>query len=256
MTPTPPPPPPDDPYADADRATWSPAPLAVYGRAHADAGFFSVPTGGRKEPYDAQRHALEDRRTIVTIEVLPVDPARFPVKRELFAQSKNWTEILRPSLQACGVTVRDLDGKYVEMVVVPDGRKYQDPSTGETKASTTVKLVRVFPDEASCFAAYQERQAAFRGRGGDAGGGPSGFTAAGGGGNGMVASGPPPPAGPSRETAAKFLPALWTQAGQDVARMAELLASNQLLSAHFQIDSPEVLAIVGSEAAGREEGAA
>lgn len=246
---SPPPPPSDDPIAAAEQATWAPPPSAVFGRIHVTYRFVVLARGVGKQDYDPAVHALEDRRTSIEVELQPVDPARGEVRRDLLAESRSWTQILRPSLQAAGVTVRSLDDRFVELALVPDGRTYQDKTTNEKKASTTVKLVRVFPDEASCFAAYQQRQAAFGGRGADAAGGPGGFGAAPGGGNGMVASGPPPPAGPSRETAARFLPALWQQAGQDVARMAELLAANQLLSAHFTIDSDEVLAVVGGAGA-------
>ena len=249
MTASPPPPPSDDPIAAAEQATWTPPPSAVFGRIHVTYRFVVLARGVGKQDYDPAVHALEDRRTAIEVELQPVDPARGEVRRDLLAESRSWTQILRPSLQACGVTVRSLDDQFVELALVPDGRTYQDRTTNEKKASTTVKLVRVFPDEASCFAAYQARQ------GGSGGAGPD-LSAVRAAGAGMVASGPPAPAGPSRETAARFLPALWQQAGQDVARMAELLAANQLLSAHFGIDSPEVLAIIGGAGAPAPAGAA
>lgn len=240
MTASPPPPPPsDDPIAAAEQATWAPLPSAVFGRIAVAVRFVVLARGVGKQAYDPAAHPLEDRRTAIEVELQPVDPARGEVRRDLLAESRSWTQILRPSLQQAGVTLRELDGRFVELALVPDGRTYQDKTTNEKKQSTTLKLVRVFPDEASCFAAYQARQGGF--------GGAPDLTARTGG-NGMVASGPPAPAGPSRETAAKFLPALWQQAGQDVARMAELLRANQLLSAHFSIDSVEVLAIIGSGA--------
>ena len=50
--------------------------------------------------------------------------------------------------------------------------------------------------------------------------------------------------GAEKETAKKFLPALWKSSGQDVSKFAELIASNGLVSKHFSINSPEVLELI------------
>jgi hypothetical protein len=225
-----------DPYDAAMHSQYVPPPTAYFGMAGVGFREIVFEPGQGRVVFDPTRHEHGRQILEITLTLTPVDPARGVVTRELLANGKPWVEIVRPSLTAAGTDLRRLDGAWVEMTLAPDGRTYTDKTTGLPRQSTTLKLVRLFPDEASCLDAYREQQA---------GRAPDGQTA----GAIAPATSTAPPAGsaPSRATAARFLPALWEQAGHDVGKLEELLAANALLSAHFTIGSDEVLAVIGGQ---------
>jgi hypothetical protein len=221
------------------RSEYVPPPTAYFGQAGVGFRDIVFEPGQGRVVFDPTRHEHGRQILEITLTLTPVDPARGVITRELLANGKPWVEIVRPSLTAAGTDLRRLDGAWVEMTLAPDGRTYTDKTTGLPRQSTTIKLVRQFPDEASCLDAYREQQA---------GRTPDGQPPASGG-IAPAASSTASPAGtaPSRATAARFLPALWEQAGHDVGKLEELLASNALLSAHFSIGSDEVLAVIGGQ---------
>ena len=228
---------PTDPYEQAMSSQYVPPPTSYFGRLAVEFREIVFEQGQGRVAFDPGRHEHGRQILEITLTLTPVDPARGLVTRELLANGKPWVEIVRPSLVAGGTDLRRVNGAWVEMTLAPDGRTYTDKTTGMPRQSTTLKLVRQFPDEAACLDAYREQQAG-RTSNGQAPA-PGAMAAA------------PSPAGsaPSRATAARFLPALWEQAGHDVGKLEELLAANALLSAHFTIDSDEVLAVIGGQPA-------
>lgn len=89
-----------------------------------------------------------------------------------------------------------------------------------------------YPDEAACEQASQQFWTGRGGTGGETKTGTSGT------------SGVSTNNSAERETAKKFLPALWKQSGGDLARFAEILGKTPIVSRHFTIESPEVISLI------------
>jgi len=84
----------------------------------------------------------------------------FNQERHMIAESKEWIEIVWASLKACGAThARNVHGMWCKVVQVPSGRKYTDKN-GETKESTTLKFLELYPDEIACRDAYWKARGA------------------------------------------------------------------------------------------------
>jgi hypothetical protein len=219
-----------DPMDAAMEAGAAARPRTFFGRVLADAYFCVLRKGQGKATYNPNEHSVDDRRTAFTIQLdpVPTSKAKFAVKREGIAESKEWASIIKPSLKALNTDLRAVNNKWAQVELVPTGRKYTN-SQGEEKEQTTVKFLRVFDTEAECEAAEQEFFASAQS---------TPTTAA--------ASAAPAPSGSDAEkaTAAKFLPALWAAAGKDVSVFAEKIAGNPLTSKYFDISSPEVVALI------------
>jgi hypothetical protein len=143
-----------DPMDAATNAQLTP--LEFYGQIDLECWFCGLVKGapGGKEPYDPQRH--QRRNTAVDIIVTPLADAKltFNQERHMIAESKEWIEIVWASLKACGATnVREVNGKWCRVSQVSTGRKYTDKN-GETKESTTLKFLELYPDKAACRDAY------------------------------------------------------------------------------------------------------
>lgn len=138
------------------------APREVYGQIDLQCWFCALVKGapGGKEPYDPQRH--DRRTTAVDIIVTPIADAKttYTIERHMIADSKEWIEIVWASLKACGAThARDVNGMWCRVTQVPSGRKYTDKN-GETKESTTLKFLELYPDEIACRDAYWKARGA------------------------------------------------------------------------------------------------
>lgn len=144
----------DDPFDTASKATL--APRGYYGRIQIDAWHCVLVKGQGKVAFDPQLHSVDDRRTAITISLLPLaeQNVRFELARDTIAESREWAGIVWPSLKELGLTsAREADGKWAKMQQVGTGRKYRSKS-GEEKESTTFKFLALYADEAACRAAY------------------------------------------------------------------------------------------------------
>lgn len=184
--------------------------------------------GQGKVPFDPNMHQSAQKRTAVNISIAPLtgSKATFPIERQLIAEFGDWPEVIMPSIRALGLTAREMNGKFVKVELVPTGTYVKN---GETKQLTTPRYLEVFADEATCQAASdtifskanteQLDEEAFPAKA------PNGNN-------------------PERDIALKFLPALITQAGKEPSKVAELLASNNLVGKYFNLNSPEVINLI------------
>lgn len=179
-----------------------------------------------KVPFDAQMHKEGKRRTAIQLTLTPLSSANvdFVTERDYVDFAREWASITLPSIKNLGVNLRELHEKWVKYEMTPYGT-YTN-STDEEKTLTTPKFLALYNTEEEAEAAAS----AFYG-----------------GGNGDAEPAPAPTGDPEREVALKFLPALAAQAGNDPSKLAEIIASNPLVSKHFDISSPEVVELLTPE---------
>ena len=217
---------------DEDLGLWDAAenaqeqPRVFFGEVQFNLWFCVLQKGIGKVPFDSAQHQPGQRRTAVDISIIPL-PSRnldFITERNLLAESRQWAGMVLPSIKALSTSPKALNGKWVKYELVRTGRTWTSNTDGETKHETVPKFLAVYNTE-------QEAEAA---------------AAALFGGEEPAPVAEAPADDPERETAAKFLPAFWAQAGQDVAAFMGLVQGNPLTSKFFDLNSPEVMAIVTS----------
>lgn len=205
----------DDPMDSADDPEVQAS--EYYGQARLDAFYGILVKGVGKIPFDDSRHTIKDKHTIIKFDVIPLAEHNFsrPLSRDYIAEFGEWPKITLPSIKALGISVRQLNDAWVKIAVVPDGRTYE--KNGETKQSSTFKLLAVYPDENACRAAY----------------------------NGVTVTpqaAPPNANGNAERTVAlKFIPTFVKSCDGDPDRLGKMLAANSLVAKYFSITSPEVI---------------
>ncbi len=205
-------------------------PTTYYGQVFTDAFFCILEKGIGKVPFDPQAHPADRKLTCIKIDGIPFTRSgkSFTIQRELIAEFRDWAGIVLPSLKVCNVHPRELDQKWAEWQMIETGRTWTDATSGEERRATTFKFLRIFGSEAECRGAWEAR---FGGNGDDGESLP------------MPEATEPVGNSPEKAVAAKFLPALFAQAQGDPNEMAKLLAGNPLTSKHFDLNSPEVVAL-------------
>lgn len=220
----------NDPLDAASNATLPPR--NYYGQIEVDAWFCVLERGKGKLVYDPQVHNVDQRRTAIRIALLPLPEQNVPfaLEREMIAESREWAGIVLPSLKALGITnLREANGKWAKMQQVPTGRTYRN-AKGEEKEATTFKFLTLYPDEASCRAAYMadrgqvEQQATIAA------------------GNGDRAH--------ALEVAKPFIAAFAKSVGYDLERTRAACRSQRIITDAIDVDSPEFAEIVAQAAAG------
>ena len=231
----------NDPFEAAGNATLKPR--VYFGQLSMLAGFCVLQKGIGRLPFDAQVHKLEDRRTEIKLELtaLPEHDLKFPLLRELIAESREWAGIVLPSIKKLGLSnPRELNDRWCSLKLVPTGRTYVDAASGETREATTIQLVALYADEAACRQAYQALNGAQNSTAAPTGGATPAIP--------PTPPNTPPsttaPSNPERVTAGKFLAAVWKQANGDLNTLAQKIAAMPLLNKYFTLDSPEVIALV------------
>jgi hypothetical protein len=186
----------------------------------------------RMVPFDADRHERSVAKIDIEVVPLPEHNAQFNVEQSVPSFDRRWHSHTKKSLDTLGHTGADVNEQWVQVEKRPTGKKYSYVKNGERISGDETALIflAVYPDEATCRAAYSEKFGA---------GNQEATTEVPANSNG----------GAEKETAKAFLPALWAQANGDLVKMQELLESNPLTGKFFTIDSPEVVAIVQGGAA-------
>jgi hypothetical protein len=220
----------DDPLEAAGAATL--APRTFYGQILVSSGFCVLQKGVGKSIFDPSVHKLADRRTEIKLDLqmLSEHNSNFPMSRELIAESTEWVKIVLASLRALNVEPRTLNNRWCAMTTAGTGRMYEakrGANAGQMVEATTFKFLAFYPDEAACRAAFEAEN----------GGGEVIDDLA----KLLVASAPV--VDQARATAAKFLPALFKAAGGDPMVLEAKIKSMPLMTAHFTIESPEVMAL-------------
>ena len=144
----------NDPFEAASKA--APLPTEYYGQVEVDAWFCVLVKGEGRVPFDPQQHSIDQRRTAIDMAIIPLAASgmNYPLERRMLAESKEWRNIVWPSLKALGFnSLREVNGAWVKVKLVPTGRKYIN-SAGEEKEATTFKFLAVYDSEEECEAAY------------------------------------------------------------------------------------------------------
>jgi len=224
-----------DPWDVANEASLGPK--IYFGQVFALSDFVYISKGEPKVLFDEGRHPADKKFTQIKIDGVchRADGSEYTINREMIAEfGREWAGIVLPSLKVAGVHPRDLDERWASWEMVNTGRSYHSNTTGEEVQATTFKFRAIYDSEEECRAA----EAAHYRRGIEDEETPLP----------MPEAEAPKPGGDGAERAnlAKFLPLLWTQAGQDVIKFGELLQANDSLAKHFDLNSPEVLDLVGA----------
>lgn len=216
-----------DPWEEAQNAKQQPK--SYFGRVEFDIYPAVLEKGIGAMPYDPALHKDERRVTAIICSITPLasSSATFTSERRMVAEFGDWPKLVIPSINALGVNLRELHGKWIRYETVGTGRKYVDRN-GMEKESTTFRFLAWYPTEAAAEAAAQ---ALYSGHDN---------------GNGEEPSPQPVPteAPSERASLAAFLPAFVTQANGDRDKLAQILAGHALMAKHFTITSPEVLALL------------
>jgi len=237
-------------------AAITPVPDEWFGQVHIEAfvGFFQ--TGVGPVHYDENVHSPDQKHyLIVHFEFVPIDVTRRTFSRHLGTWDGvlEYTEVLLPSLKVLTDDIarvkglllgqfnfmREASGLYFRCLRV------KNPDNEEGQTWKTMEFQEVYPDEAACVAAWEKHD------GKEIGGSQVAdvpFTPA----EVKAATSEPQRAtasgermGKQRASMAAFLPTLWQQAGGDMVKMHALLKANPMIEAHFDIESPEVVELMG-----------
>ncbi|MHB1131755.1 MAG: hypothetical protein ACYC4L_05135 [Chloroflexota bacterium] len=204
-------------------------PRTYFGQVQSQAYYAVLVKGIGKVPFDPTQHSIDKRVTAIEISLMPLigGSVDTPIDRELIAESHDWAKIVKPSLLALNTDLRGVNGKWTQVQLVPVG-SYTNKS-GEEKTRTMFKFIALYASEDECRAASD----AFFPR------------------SDVTTAPAPAPAAPNgsnaeRAAAAKFLPALWAASQKDATKFATLIANQSALAKHFDISSPEVVAVIAA----------
>jgi hypothetical protein len=221
-----------DPFDAADNVQERTFSNEYWGECLVDVFFCVLEKGAGKVPYDEKIHSADKRLTAVKLSVTPLPEMglKFGIDRDLIAEFKPWTGITMPSYKALGLSLRELNGKFIKCKLTATGEKYE--SKGESHEKTTVEFLKVFGNQAECEADYKTE---------------SGTPLAG------PAAAPKTEAHPDmeRETALKFLAAIVKQAcngEQDIikiqAKLTESIVKMPIIKKYFTSESEETLNLI------------
>lgn len=234
-----------DIFDEAMNAAEPPSTRTYFGQISVDLWRCILQKGAGKLVFDPLQHSQDQKRTAIDLTLTPLASSRFhdPIKRGLIAESKEWTQIIRPSLAALNLDLKSINNRYVQVEMAPNGQTYEDKATGEKKQLTTFKFVHVFGSEQEA----ENAAAHFFGRTAES----SSSTESASSGPQSVPTAPDaaPTVDSQRATAAKFLPALWRSSNGDVDMFLQKVQGNGLTAKYFDLSSPEVIAVVSGRMA-------
>jgi len=202
-----------------------------FGRLQVDAQFVVLKKGQPKQVWQ-EGEPTEGRTTEVIIRLNPLDVTGMTrmVERNVLSNSGEWSRIVWATLKDLGVkSLRDIEGRWAHIEMVPSGRKWTNKEGAEVIGST-FKFVGLYDLESDCVKAWESFQ---------------GVTEA--------HSAPPQaqavqPAINEAEKAAasQFLRLIVDANRNDHAALANALASMSPINKYFTISSPEVIALLGA----------
>lgn len=228
----------DDPFESAANAQLPP--MEVWGQVIVNAWFCVLAKGTGAVPFDPATHKLEERRTQIEMQILPVSEMRlqFSPNRKMLVESREWVQIVLKSLKELGIeNPRELQNRWVHIEQTPVGRTYTDKN-GQSKEATTFKFLELFDSEEACRASYL----ASRGNGSGAAHTEPQAVAA-----------PQPavqaPSDKERETALQFLKVLVKNSGGDEQALAKSIGGIAAVNKYFTMSSPETLTLINEQRA-------
>lgn len=209
-----------------------------WGQVNIDAQYVVFQKGVGKLSFIESQHDPKERRTEIEFVLSPIDEMGVSslIQRSMIAESTEWAKIVWESMKKFVKNPREIDGKFVKVQMVPNGRSWADKTTGEMKQGTTFKFLEVFAHEEACKAAFVSE---------------SGISSVVDDNPAMGISMEPlekikpvatatPAVDPERETAILFLPALIKQSGKDATILESLLKNMPMVGKFFTVESPEV----------------
>jgi len=221
----------NDPWASAEEPEIRQP--SYYGQVQLDMFYAVLVKGTGKVPFDPQQHKTDQRVTAIDISILPIADQNiaYPVQRNMIAESKEWAGFVLPSIKALGITVRELNGKWVLAKTKPTGATYVNKQ-GENKDKTTLVFETLYADEAACKAAYWAAE-----------GVPADYTTQAPSNTQQPSVNTPTPVGGSDDkekvTAMQFLKVLVKKSEGDPAKLGPMIAQFPMVNKFFTIDSPE-----------------
>jgi hypothetical protein len=235
-----------DAYDDAMKEM----PARFWGKVTVEAYKCVLVPGQGKVPYDPTVHAGERTSTAIEFTVEPLDTTRPFIKRETLNWTISFRRVVRPSIEELVETIAELKSLEVGQFnplkklngMWVQGAYVEQPENKDGENWTTLRFDKVFLTEDECAADYTEVTGQSPSTGAspveDLSFMPDPVEP-------LPKEEPKPQVDPERATFANFLPSLWAQANGDVAEMERLLVENPMLAKHFDVDSPEVKAIIG-----------
>lgn len=214
-----------------------------YGQVNVSAAFVVLTKGIGKQAFIDGAHNVQDRRTEISFTLNPIEEMGMTnlVQRSMLSESAEWSKIVWPSLRdGCGLnSLRALDGKYVKVELVKNGRTWPDRKTGEIREGTTLKFVAVYKTDAECKAAFVSDGNAPRTTTNSDNDAAMDIDMSAG--SGAVVNN-----NQELEMAKAFLPALVKASGGNKEVLVKNLAGMFPVSKYFTIDSPEVKALLAA----------
>jgi hypothetical protein len=212
-------------------------PKVYFGQIFTLADYVYISKGEPKELFDPDRHPRDKRFTQIKIDAvcMQVNGSTYTISREVIVEfGREWAGIILPSLKVAGVHPRDLNEKWAKFERAKTGRQYDSSYTGQKEDEKTFKFLEFYADEDACRAAEKAHYSRPTEEDAD-----ETHPMPEENGNGSA----------EKAVAEKFLPALWSIAqareGDTLVNFAKELAGNALVSRHFDLNSPEVLELVG-----------
>jgi hypothetical protein len=213
-----------------------------WGQVAIDMYYVILQKGQGKVPFNPQQHTVDKRCTAIDIKILPILEMNvsYEVSRGMIAESREWAGIVLPSIKALGLSVRELNGKFVQVRYKATGETYTNKN-GEKKEKTTFEFVKLYTDIKECTVDFMTAGGTVftedpNGHGPD----PVG-----------VAQPAATSVSPEAETAKKFLKVVVENAvrGQkDLQVIRDTislnLASMPMINKHFTVDSPETMMMI------------
>lgn len=222
----------NDPWAsaveDAERGDF------LWGQIQVDVNFVMLKKGQPKRSW-GEGDDPKERSTEVSFTLNPIEEMGLTklIQRSVLSDARGeWGRIVWPSLRdACGLKeLRPLDGKFVKIETVKNGRKWTDKN-GVQQEGTTFKFHAVFDAQATCANDYL-----------GAGGSDKSTVPD----NGAMDVDMSQNINQELETAKAFLPAIVKSAAGNKTILQQALNGMPMISKFFTIESPEVLALMGA----------
>jgi len=206
----------------------------VWGLCEIKTWFCVLEKGTGKVPFAAGTHKDSDRRTAIDVHIAPLSDMnlQFDVTRGFIAESKDWAGSVLPSIKDLGISLRELNGRYVKIEFTPNGKTYVNKN-GETKSETVIHFVHLFKDEAECRADYLASK------------------------SGDASAAAPTPESTQKSTAMQFLKVIVQGAARGQTDLtlvrtavATQIAAYPVVSSFFTVDSPETMQLIAETMTG------
>ena len=137
----------DDPYTAAMNAQARTQDKHYFGEVViVDPWFAVLRKGVGKLPFDPQQHPLDERVTVIKLEIACTkrDHTAYTIDQETVDFDAAWTRVTLPSLVTLGISLRDLNGSFVQVTRKESGDTFTG-NDGQTKKRYGLHFSAVYP---------------------------------------------------------------------------------------------------------------